>query len=516
MKGRRTRRCQEVSYIYTMTGAQPSLLRRPETALFVLAFGVYAYFFQAGAGTRTRGSRWCARSSSSAPWPSTTSRPTRVTSPSSAAGSIARRRPGCPCWPCPSGPPFHPLAHGERPRGRLIHLAAYLATVLTVSLPSAVAVVLLFRIAVRLGTPPPASAAVAAAYAFATLAPPVRHALLRAPDGGRAPPRRLRAHLRERAEGPTARRLVVVGVLLGYADRLRVPHRPPGRGDRLYAAAVVRPGRAWAGSFSARRCRWLDSPSITPSPLAVPSPSPYAVSADPNRQGGLFVGITPPDPRLLLKILFSTERGLLHHTPWLVLALPGLVGLIRRRADTGRGLDLPWPRSRWVSSSTARSPVRPTTGGEGAGMGTRVLVPWLPSSPSRWRGSPCPNGAAGHAPASRASRPPSSSPRSSCPRRGGWCSPPRSGLRSTVWTTPSRTYYPPLWRADKVAVNTVPFHSGNNDPKSAWNLGELHGAGVDGHRCCLWPCLVSAGAAWLAWTVRTAGGPFDRLFPAAA
>ncbi len=27
---------------------QPSILRRPETALFVLAFGVYAYFFQAG------------------------------------------------------------------------------------------------------------------------------------------------------------------------------------------------------------------------------------------------------------------------------------------------------------------------------------------------------------------------------------------------------------------------------------------------------------------------------------
>jgi hypothetical protein len=38
-----------------------------------------------------------------------------------------------------------------------------------------------------------------------------------------------------------------------------------------------------------------------------------------------------------LKILFSNERGLLHHTPWLALALPGLVGLIRRRATRLEG-----------------------------------------------------------------------------------------------------------------------------------------------------------------------------------
>ena len=78
---------------------------------------------------------------------------------------------------------------------------------------------------------------------------------------------------------------------------------------------------------------------------------------------------------------------------------------------------------------------------------------------------------------------------------------------------PFADYYLPLWRADKVAVNTVPFHSGNNDPKSAWNLGEL--MGLEG-RASLWPLAAFAvsGAAWLAWTTRRRAAPSDRPLPA--
>jgi hypothetical protein len=64
----------------------------------------------------------------------------------------------------------------------------------------------------------------------------------------------------------------------------------------LYATAVVRP---WP------RLGWIVLGAVVPlAGLATyhtlafggPFTVPYSVSADPNRQGGLFVGITPPDP----------------------------------------------------------------------------------------------------------------------------------------------------------------------------------------------------------------------------
>jgi hypothetical protein len=50
---------------------------------------------------------------------------------------------------------------------------------------------------------------------------------------------------------------------------------------------------------------------------------------------------------------------------------------------------------------------------------------------------------------------------------------------------PFGDYYLPLWRADKVAVNTVPFHSGNNDPNSPGTSASSWGW-RDGRHCCRW------------------------------
>jgi hypothetical protein len=74
---------------------------------------------------------------------------------------------------------------------------------------------------------------------------------------------------------------------------------------------------------------------------------------------------------------------------------------------------------------------------------------------------------------------------------------------------PFEDYYLPLWRADKVAVNTFPVHTGNNDPKYAWNAGE--NMGLEG-RASLVPLAVfaTAGLAWLAWTIRRAAPDEDR------
>src|SRR6185503_14216352 len=66
----------------------------------------------------------------------------------------------------------HPLAQGNRVRGWVVHLGAYLSTVICVALPAAVAVGMLFRVALVMGGPPAAAAGLCVAWAFGTLALP--------------------------------------------------------------------------------------------------------------------------------------------------------------------------------------------------------------------------------------------------------------------------------------------------------------------------------------------------------
>jgi hypothetical protein len=492
---------------------QPSIFRRPETALFVLAFGVYAYFFQAGGWNQN--SRFALVRAVVEEHSLAIDDYAAYTRDLAFFGGriYSEKAPGLSMLAVPVWAALHPLAHGERPRGRLIHLAAYLTTVLTVSLPSAVAVALLFRIAVRLGTPPPASAAVAAAYAFATLALPYATLFYAHQTVAAFLLGAFTLVFERRSEGATAGRLVMVGFLLGYAIASEYPTALLAAVIGLYAAALVRP---WP------RLGWIVLGAAVPlAGLAAyhtlafggPFTVPYSVSADPNRQGGLFVGITPPDPRLLSKILFSSERGLMHHTPWLALALPGLVGLFRRRATRLEG----WTCLAAIAVGLIFNSALTRTPDDwrgGAGVGTRVLVPWLPFFAIAVAGVALPEwGRWSRARITRIAAAvvftalvvPSAS---------------RMVLATAIWPEvnrvddPFQDYYLPLWHADKVAVNTVPFHSGNNDPKQAWNLGEI--MGLEG-RASLLPLAAFglAGAAWVAWTVRQRAALSDRPLPAA-
>ena len=66
---------------------------------------------------------------------------------------------------------------------------------------------------------------------------------------------------------------------------------------------------------------------------------------------------------------------------------------------------------------------------------------------------------------------------------------------------PFADYYLPLWRADKLAVNTFPFHAGNADPKYAWNLGEK--MGLEGRLSLLPLAVFVVGmSGWLVVSVR--------------
>jgi hypothetical protein len=474
--------------------------RRPETALFVLAFGSYAYFFQGGG--------WNANSRFDLVRAVVEQRTLRIDDYADNTRDLAffgghvycEKAPGLSMLAVPVYSAVYPFAHGQRPRGRLIHFAAYLATVLTVSLPSAIAVALLFRIAVRLGAPAAAAAALAASYAFATLAFPYAtlfyaHQLVAA--------LMVAAFAviltgRDRRGGLTARRLALVGLLLGYAIASEYPAALLAAVLGVYAAVVTRPWLRLGWVVAGAAVPLLGLAAYHAAAFGGPFTVPYAGSLDPNRQGGLFLGITPPDPAILMKVLFSIERGLLHHTPWLILAAPGIVGLFRRRATRLEGAVCLAAIAVGLAFNSALTKT-PDDWRGGAGVGTRVLIPWLPffviaiaglASPVRsdWLRRPLLRGIVAAAFAGLVT-----------------ISASRMLLATAIRPEvnkvddPFADYYLPLWRQDKVAVNTFAFHGGNTDPKYAWNLGER--MGLQG-RASLLPLASFAFAAGV-WLVRT-------------
>ena len=479
--------------------------RRPEAALFTLAFGAYAYFFQAGG--------WNQNSRFDTVRAIVEQHSLIIDDYAGNTGDFAvvnhhfygDKAPGLSMLAVPVYAAVYPLAHGQRVHGRVVSLGAYLATLVGVALPAALAVVALRRTAVRLGTTEAAAAGLAVAYAFGTLAFPyatlfyshqltaslllLAFALLVGEKG--EPPRAAR----------TARRLLLAGLLLGYAVATEYPAALAVAVLAGYALAVTRP-RA--------RVVWLALGGVVPAlALAVyhtavfggPLTVGYNSSPDSAREGGLVLGITLPSARVLWKVLFSTDRGLLHHAPWLVFALPGLVRMVRSRALRAEGLACAGviAAGLWFNSSLTSTP------GDwkgGAGIGTRHLVPSLPF----WV----------LAVAGLAVRP-----------ARGWRARPRvrwagaavlgvlvalSASRMLMATAvrpepylvddPFEDYILPRWRSGQVAVNTIPIHTGFTEGEpQAWNLGQK--MGLRG-RASLLPLglFAAAAGAWLAMATR--------------
>src|SRR5688500_1856742 len=148
------------------------LARRPEAALFAMALGTYAYFFQGGG--------WNQNSRFNLVRSIVEQHTIVVDDYAHNTGDIAVRdghhycdkAPGVSILAVPVYAAVHPFAGGQRPRGRLVNAGAYLATVWAVGLPSALAAVMLYRLAVMIGAPAAAAAAIVVAYALGTLAFP--------------------------------------------------------------------------------------------------------------------------------------------------------------------------------------------------------------------------------------------------------------------------------------------------------------------------------------------------------
>ena len=480
-------------------GRWSRVLRSPELALFALCFGVYAYFFQAGG--------WNQNSRFDLVRAVVEQGRLTIDDYVGNTGDYAffdghyycDKAPGLSMLAVPVYAAVHPFAHGQRPRGRLVHLGAYLSTLAGVALPSALGGVLLMRTAVRLGASAAAAAALALSYAFATLAFPYATLFYAHQLAGGLVIAAFALLVEARRAGVATRaRLALAGLLLGLAVASEYP---------VVLIAGVLGAYAWVAVRPWRRLGWLAAGAAVPLvALAVyhaacfggPFTVPYSAAADPNRHGGLWLGLRWPDPAILGKVLFSTERGLLHHTPWLALAMPGLFRMLRAREIRLEGLAcLAAIAAGLAFNGSLRGP---NDWRGGAGVGTRYLVPWLPFFALATVGL-C------------------------VPPLAGWARRPlvraagAAVVATLVLVSGARMFlstairpeihrvddpfavYSELWRRDQVAVSTVPFHSGNADPKHAWNLGER--MGLEG-RASLWPLAIYSliVGGWLATTIR--------------
>jgi hypothetical protein len=475
------------------------VLRRPETVLAVLAFGVYAYFFQAGG--------WNQNSRFALVRAVVEQRSIIIDDYVGSTGDYSVREdrfycdkaPGLSALAVPVWAAVHPFAHGRRPRGRLIHRGAYLSTLWGVALPAALGVALLFRIAVRWGASETAAALMALAYAFGTQALPYStlfyaHQLV---AGLVLAALAIVVEARGRPQALTWRRLLVVGLLLGYAIVAEYP--------ALLAAAAV----AGYALLTARRWQtlaWIAAGAAAPllalaayhnAAWGSPFMTGYNFTVSPGRVGGgVLPGVTLPDPALLPRLLFSLERGIIRFSPWLALALPGVLLMLRSRALRAEGLLCGAVIALFLALNCAQTR-HPDDWRGGTGIGPRYLVPSLPFyalalvglavQRRGWLGHRAVRGLAAAVFVAAAA-----------------ASTGRMLIATAVHPEvgrvddPFEDYLLPIWRADRVSVNADAYYTGGNkEPKFAWNLGEC--LGLSG-RASLLPLAGFAAAcgAWLA------------------
>jgi len=479
--------------------------QRPEVALFVLALGAYAYFFQAGG--------WNQNSRFDTVRAVVEQHSLIIDDYVGNTGDFSvvnhhfygDKAPGLQLLAIPVYAAVHSFFEdGRRPRGRQVHFGAYLSTLVSVGLPSALAVAVLFSTARRLGVSAGAAAMMAVAYAFGTLAFPYATLFYSHQLTAALLLFAFALLVRARATGRWSRgAMAAAGFLLGYAIATEYPAALAVAVIGLYALATVRPRS---------RIVWMAIGGVVPL-LALgvyhtlvfggPFTVGYHSSPDGAREGGVVLGITLPSLRVLGKILFAENRGLLRHVPWLALALPGAALLAWSRARRAEGLALLGliAVGLWFNASLTSTP------GDwkaGSGVGTRHLVPYLPFY------------VLGIAGLASALRPHLARPLARRAALAAFvCVAALSIARMTVATAvrpeapdvdePFADHILPLWREGKVATNPLAMHNGPTykEPQ-AWNLGQK--TGLEG-RTSLLPLAVLATLAgiWTVWTVRRGG-----------
>jgi hypothetical protein len=352
------------------------LLVRPQAPLFVLIFACYAYFYQAGGWNQN--SRFdltramVEHGSVSIDWYELNTGDKSVRD----GVTYCDKAPGVSWLAVPAWAVIW-SAHGKPhfPSPDLLAAGAYAATVSAVALPSAVAAIVLFGLLLLFGLSRPWAASVTLAYALGTLAWPYAtllygHQLVAALH---LIAFAMLVSMRRGAAEVTPWRLAVVGAFLGLGVAVEYSAVLMGLPLVIYALAVLRPRStlAWSvlGALVPVAALLLYHDAAAGGPFTLP----YDFSTQVQRHGGWFMGVARPDFAVLRSLTVSERRGLFVSAPWLVVAVPGIALLFRRRASRAEALTCAAALlgTLWLNISLV-------DWDGGRTLGPRYLVPALP------------------------------------------------------------------------------------------------------------------------------------------
>ncbi len=306
-----------------------SKLFAPPGLLFLLAFGAYAYFYQAGG--------WNQNSRFDLVRAMAERGTVRIDAYEANTGDKALRDGHYYCDKAPGQSwlalPVYSLLlapRAEEPDLEFLALSSYAVTVWTVALPSALGVAALWWLLQILRFRPATRSGICLAYALGTLAWPystlfhghqlaaalllLAFALLAAERRKPLPARRsllLAGNLLGLAVAVEYQTALVVAVLTAY-----VLWWAP----RRFWPWLVLPGAVWAVALLVYHWRAFGGPFTLP----------YEFSTQEHRHQGFFMGLGWPRPDAIWGLTFSNYRGLFFSAPWLLLALPGALRGWRR------------------------------------------------------------------------------------------------------------------------------------------------------------------------------------------
>lgn len=473
--------------------------RWPEVALFFLAFGVFAFFYQAGG--------WNQNTRFDLVRAIVEQQTVRIDRFEKNTGDKAKRgahyyadkAPGISLLSVPVYAVAHAIDGEKRETDRFQGIAAHLCTLWAVSLPSALAVVMLYQAGRVFGLRPGARALLAVSYAFGTIALPYS-TLLYGHQSAAAfsfMAFGLLLSIRHGLAEPGRDRLFLAGLCLGLAVFIEYTAGLSIGVIALYAWASVRPRRAllWmAAGMAVPVAALLIYHAIA---FGGPFTLPYAFSTQEPRHRGFFMGVGVPSPRALYYLLIDEYRGLFYSAPWLLLAVPGAALLVSNRVFRGEGavcgaIGIAYI---WLSASL-------TDWHGGAGLGPRHLVAILPFL------ALCVGGLF----AMKLPRP----LRAAAAVTAGLGVMFSMGLMLVGTAVkpevpraieqPFQAYLFPHFMSDQLSINTqsIDMSTGRGRVvRQAWNLGEV--AGLEGRRTLLpLAVYVLAAGAWLAFALRRA------------
>jgi hypothetical protein len=352
------------------------LLASPQAPLFALIFACYAYFYQAGGWNQN--SRFdltravVEHGAVSIDWYELNTGDKSIRD----GVTYCDKAPGVSWLAAPAWAVIW-SAHGRPrfPSPDVLAAGAYAATVSAVALPSAIAAIVLFGLLLLLGLSRPWAAGTTLAYSLGTLAWPYSTLLY-----GHQLVAALHliafatlASMRRGAAEVKPWRLAVVGAFLGFGVAVEYSAVLIGLPLMIYALAVLRPRSTlvwiFLGALVPVAALLLYHDATAGGPFTLP----YAFSTQVHRHEGWFMGLVRPDFAVLRALTVSERRGLFVSAPWLVVAVPGIALLIRRRAYRAEALACAaaFLGTLWLNISLV-------DWDGGRTLGPRYLVPALP------------------------------------------------------------------------------------------------------------------------------------------